>query len=283
MANSIDENITSILSLLVSHQELPDASIRDGLSGEELRRATSLSPEQINVAVALMKEAGLVDWYRTLGTAPYDFNRVMITPRGMYEYERQTRAVGSPQQDMSTLRPPAPIGSPYGFSDEDWETVSESKAKSGELRVVLGFQFSSTNYDSTQLVRNVESMFTRAVESYNADPQNLQVALEFRPLAAGYGEHLFNEIARDIISADIAIFDTSDLNANVMVEMGVALTWGIRVLPIKNRLCPKPPSDISGQTWAGYEESASRFVDPDHERKLLRVVERAARRKHKKP
>src|SRR2546425_1188080 len=77
----------------------------------------------------------------------------------------------------------------------------------------------------------------------------------FEPLAAGYGEHLFNEIARDVISADIAVFDTSDLNPNVMIEMGVALTWGVRVLLIKEKNCPKPPSDISGQTWADYEEN----------------------------
>jgi len=42
-------------------------------------------------------------------------------------------------------------------------------------------------------------------------------------LSAGYGRHLFNEIASDIISADIAVFEASDLNANVMIEIGVAL------------------------------------------------------------
>lgn len=96
------------------------------------------------------------------------------------------------------------------------------------------------------------------------------------------GEHLFNEIARDIISADIAIFDTSDLNPNVMVEMGVALTWGVGVLPIKHQDCPKPPSDISGQTWADYKNSAEAFSDIEHDQKLMRMVERAARKKAKK-
>lgn len=98
-------------------------------------------------------------------------------------------------------------------------------------------------------------------------------------MAAGYGEHLFNEIARDIISADIAVFETSDLNPNVMLEMGVALTWGIRVLPIKDEGCPRPPSDISGQTWADYRNSAAEFIDSEHHRKLIRMVERAARKK----
>jgi hypothetical protein len=284
MANSIDDNIDQILSLLAKRQKLPDASMRDGVSGEQLRIATSLSPNQVNVAVTLMKEAGLVEWYRTLGTAPFDFREVMLTPRGMYEYERRTQvpATAARVSDTATIIPPSPIGSPYGFSNEDWKSVSESKSKSEELRVVLGFQFTSTYYDSDTLAGNVKLMFEKAVDSYNAMPQSLVVALLFRPLAAGYGEHLFNEIARNIISADIAVFDTSDLNPNVMIEMGVALTWGIRVLPIKRHACPKPPSDISGQTWADYEESARHFIDLDHDRKMLRLVERAAREKGKK-
>lgn len=75
------------------------------------------------------------------------------------------------------------------------------------------------------------------------------------------------------------MFDASDLNPNVMLEMGVALTWGVRVLPIKEEKCPKPPSDISGQTWADYRDSGDKFVDSDHENKLFRMVERAARKK----
>jgi len=66
-----------------------------------------------------------------------------------------------------------------------------------------------------------------------------------------------------------------------MLEMGVALTWGIRILPIKMKDCLKPPSDISGQTWADYEDSAQVFVDPDHSKKMVRMVERAARKKQK--
>ncbi len=64
-----------------------------------------------------------------------------------------------------------------------------------------------------------------------------------------------------------------------MLEMGVALTWGIRVLPIKVHGSKKPPSDISGHTWADYLDSGSRFVDADHDRKMFRMVERAARKR----
>jgi len=65
------------------------------------------------------------------------------------------------------------------------------------------------------------------------------------------------------------------------LEMGVALTWGIRVLPIKASGRPSPPSDISGQTWVEYEASASRFLDGDHQAKIARMVQRALKKKGK--
>lgn len=143
----------------------------------------------------------------------------------------------------------------------------------------MGYQFTSNHYDSALLQQNVKTMFQNAVDRYNASAGALRTELSFRPLAAGYGEHLFNEIARDIIASDIAVFETSDLNPNVMLELGVALTWGIRVLPIKLNTQPPPPSDISGQTWAQYSDSASSFMDPDHPDKLVRMVERAIQKK----
>ena len=126
---------------------------------------------------------------------------------------------------------------------------------------------------------NVESMMRAAVYRYNSRSGRDQLSCEHKKLSAGYGEHLFNEIARDIIGADIAIFEVSDLNPNVMLEMGVALTWGVCVLPIKASGQPKPPSDVSGQTWADYTENGSAFADSEHDRKLDQMVERAIRKK----
>ncbi len=121
--------------------------------------------------------------------------------------------------------------------------------------------------------------FTAAVKRYNSEPGNDPVRLTLRSLRAGYGEHLFNEIARDVISSDITVFETSDRNSNVMLEMGVALTWGKRVLPIKKKGRPKPPSDVSGQTWADYDAATYRFVDENHDENLLAMVRRVLRRK----
>ena len=274
MAKSIQENAASILSTLAN--ESPEVEI----SGPKLQELTELTPAEINDAVTILEESGYVELFRYMGTTPFDFGEIVLRPRGRYEYERMTeKKAVSQTTEAEIFRPPVPVGSPYGFNDEDWEIVAEVKGRPGQLHVVFGFQFESTHYDTENLKQNVEEMFQNAVEAYNKLPDAATVELIFQPLAAGYGEHLFNEIVRDIISADIAVFDTSDLNPNVMLEMGVALTWGVRVLPIKEENCPEPPSDISGQTWVKYRGSGSEFVDSGHKNKLYRMVERAARKK----
>lgn len=270
-----------ILTVLAT-QEFDEMG-RKMLSPEKLREITSLTPAEINDAVMILNESGLVEILQAMGSAPYLFIGVQITPRGKYEYQsslKEKESTSVTKIISPTLqRAPTPVGSPYGFTDIDWEILSERKSKNDTLYVIMGFQFESSYYKRDNLLNNVNKMFERAVEGYNKKPTAIHVKLEFIPLAAGYGEHLFNEIARDIISADIAVFDTSDLNPNVMIEMGVALTWGVRVLPIRKSSCPKPPSDISGQTWAEYTEDGSRFGDADHDEKLIRMVERAARKK----
>lgn len=277
-----------ILRLLTKARE--QGKGRGELDGSIITEITGLEPHDVNDAVTLLHNSGYVEWVQYLETVDYDFAQVWVTPAGRMEGERLSSifaeplrlegkaAVEQPPKPAVTL-PPSPIGSPYGFSDEDWEHIAQVRSRTSELRVVLGYQFTSNHYDSDALQRNVGSMFEEAVDSYNLSRGALKTKLVYAPLAAGYGEHLFNEIAREIIASDIAVFETSDLNPNVMVELGVALTWGTRVLPIKRRDRPRPPSDISGQTWADYEDSAARFVDSDHAEKLLRVVQRAVAKK----
>ena len=286
---TLQETATTLLILLDKMRETtPEHPEAEGATLQEI---TGLSAHDINDAITILERSGYVEWRQYLGTAPYNFGRVWITPVGRYEAERASSVLAEPlpiatnSPDMTNSArgqvslPPTPIGSPYGFHDEDWEVIAEHKARSNQLIVVMGYQFKSSFYDTALLQSNIGEGFKRAVDTYNSQPGALPAVLDFRPLAAGYGEHLFNEIARDIIASDIAVFETSDMNPNVMVELGVALTWGIRVLPIKLQSQPKPPSDISGQTWADYEDNAARFIDPDHESKLVRMVDRAMRKK----
>jgi hypothetical protein len=281
MPASIADNAAALLKLLY------DGEQDQQWSGQELVRRTELTPAEINNAVAILEDYGYIEMMRFIGTAPFNFGYVEITPRGRYEVEhRRTVPATVPAViDASSVTsvhlsaPLTPVGSPFGFLDQDWEIVAARRGDANHLNVVLGCQFTSKHYDTSQLANNLRVWFERAVAAYNASPRAVQASVNFVPLHAGYGEHLFNEIARDIIAADIAVFDTSDLNPNVMLEMGVALTWGVRVLPIKKVGCAKPPSDVSGQTWADYEDNAARFADPEHEAKLVRMVERAVRKK----
>ena len=129
---------------------------------------------------------------------------------------------------MDSAQVRVPVGSPYGFSDEDWKIIASRRANRHDFHVVMGYQFVSEHYDSEALIANVKRLFDIIVADYNNLPNTPRVAPKFRALHAGPGGHLFNEIARDILSADIAVFETSDLNPNVMIELGVALTWGVR-------------------------------------------------------
>jgi len=278
MSNSVAENAEAILAALAA-QPRPEGADA-WVSGRTLSDITGLSPDSINDAATILVESGLAEWLQTLGSGPYNFSDVWITPRGRYEYENiQSASQQKGNSEITAIRSPIPVGSPFGFTDYDWELVAERKAQNDILYVVLGFQFKSTCYKTDELTVNILAMFDKSVMEYNKLTGSSPISLDFQSLAAGYGEHLFNDIARDIISADIAVFETSDQNPNVMIELGVALTWGVRVLPIKVQGCEHPPSDISGQTWADYVENGSEFIDPDHDRKLLRMVERAARKK----
>jgi hypothetical protein len=278
MSNEIQNTANSILSILAEQPRGEGANAE--LSGPKLAEITGFSPNQINDATTVLREAGLIEWLQILGTGSYDFSVVWITPRGRYEFERiKNQQAAQPTQTVLVNRPPSPVGSPFGFTDLDWEFVADRKSRSDTLYVVLGYKFESQYYTSDQLRTNVKNMFSNAVAEYNDRNPSYQITLDFHPLSAGYGEHLFNEIARNIISADIAVFETSDMNANVMIELGVALTWGIRVLPIKNKGLSSPPSDISGQTWVDYQDNASTFIDPEHDQKLISMIERAIGKK----
>ena len=276
MSDSIGENKRIVLTEL---SRLDDGGT-NYVSARDLQAITNLSPQQINDAVTLLVRDGFVEWVQTLGTGPFDFLDVTTTALGRYEIERMRQSsIDIDTEETGNIPPTVPIGSPYGFTEDHWRTVATRKSNTAVLYVVFGHQFSSEYYDTSSIRENIELMMQNAVDTYNGQMMSSRIELDFVSLAAGYGEHLFNEIARDIIAADIAIFETSDLNPNVMLEMGVALTWGVKVLPIKREDRPSPPSDISGQTWVNYQNNGEIFTDREHQNKLVSLISRVARRK----
>jgi DNA-binding MarR family transcriptional regulator len=288
MTNPIEENAVKIIMSLYEND--PDQNL--SFEGKDLVKFLGLSPNELNDAIDYLEDRGLIDRNNFLGTAPYKFGYVTLNSRGRYLYHEiisektileEDNSEKSSTHSESTIKviskQPLAAGSPFGFTDFDWEFVQEESSKQNIIKVVFGYQFKSEFYDSKILSQNVELNFQKAIKKYNEKGGKISVKLNYIPLAAGYGEHLFNQIARDIISSDIAVFETSDLNPNVMIEMGVALTWGKRVVPIKQKDRLSPPSDISGQTYLNYLDSGAIFESEDHDLKMIAMIERAIQKK----
>ena len=243
----IREDAAHVLSSIASYKPSEEQS-RRAIDGPLLQQITGLDPERLNNAVDLLDEGAFLKVQRAYMGGPFKFLAVILTSRGRLEAERLTEPKPSPADResgaASTGTPSAagpstlaatiyPVGSPYGFTGQDWASVTVDQKDPSRLIVCLGLQWESDFYDTSVVEGNVRSMFVRALE-VNASKTRLVVSLDFRKLKGGYGGHLFNEIARDIIASDIAVFETSDWNANVMIELGVALTWGKTILPIRD-------------------------------------------------
>lgn len=203
ISRTVEANAFYVLETLVSEQK--DETGRVTLHGTRLAELTALTPSEINDAVSILEESGMVESLKAIGTRPYTFYNVTLTSRGRYEYERhqstpQNTEIGEHRVAIS----PVPIGSPYGFTDEDWELVTTRKNDHTKIYIVFGFEFESSYYNRNSLAENIESMFADALHEYRKNDRSVSdVEIEFKTLAAGYGGHLFNEIACDIISSDI--------------------------------------------------------------------------------
>ncbi len=245
-----------------------------------LSRVTNLSRSDLSDAVDYLEDQGALEVLRELGNPSFVEVIPKARARFLYELMREvTDDTNAGTQQLLLERPLNPVGSPYGFTDEDWELIALRRKDKPTLYVVFGYQFESPSYETSRLIDNIKAHFMRSVATYNAQHPGNEIHLEFSTLAAGYGDHIFNQIARDIIGADIAIFDTSDLNPNVMIELGVALTWGVRILPIRDQSAADLPSDLSGQTWIRYQNSGSKMLDERFDEKLMQMIVRAVQKK----
>ena len=287
LERTIDNNIKYILEII--NEQPTDENGQVILNGQQIKDLTGLTPSEINDAIAILVENGFVETFNALGTHPYTFYSIKLTPKGKFAYQLRNKEKNQPENSKKVdtketfYRPIDPVGSPYGFTEDDWEEVYIKQHNNSIIYVVFGFQFESNFYNTETLKINIKTMFEESVQEYKKTINALDITLDFKYLAAGYGGHLFNRIASDIISSDIAVFDISDKNPNVMIELGVALTWGIRVLQIlSDSSSTRQPSDISGHTWTQYSNDGKKFLDPDHQEKLVNMIRRAAQSKQRR-
>ena len=86
MAKSIKENATIILECLATSPR--DSVGHADVNGDQIAGKTNLTAVEINDAVSILVNSGYAEWLQTMGTAPYIFHSVSITPIGRYEFER---------------------------------------------------------------------------------------------------------------------------------------------------------------------------------------------------
>lgn len=86
--SSVEENIRKVLAFLtaVSRDEAGYA----WTTGEPIAEATGLSPADINDAVRMLVESGQAKWLQALGSHPWQFTLVAVTPQGRMTYENAT-------------------------------------------------------------------------------------------------------------------------------------------------------------------------------------------------
>jgi len=124
--------------------------------------------------------------------------------------------------------------------------------KNKEIKIFVGYEFSSRSksYERTEL----ESMIENAVDSVKTDIHNVDLVLDCND--SKYGEPLLKEIIEKIKNCDIAIFEISDNNPNVMFELGIAYGIGKYIIILKNRKTIRKnpiPSDLRGIYRGEYE------------------------------
>ena len=154
------------------------------------------------------------------------------------------------------------------FEEEDFlsEDMSLSKKTVAKGYEVLHDQF-------------WKSIKEKFITKFGGISKTHSVEISFSRLRASHGKLVWQSILEKIKQADVLIFDiaqppatkgipeqevdikdvVSSFNANVLVEIGVALGWDKRVmLMCPSHLFDKVPSDLKGYLWTTYTGKISK-------------------------
>lgn len=166
----------------------------------------------------------------------------------------------------------------FFFDESALERIAKRRQAKSKVFIVFGYQFESQYYDSSELRKNISARLSR-LQNLFSDLDGLDFSLEFRPLKGGLGKHVFEDILVDIASADIAIFEVSDQNPNVFLEMGVALSHGVPIIPLRHKDSKRIPSDISGLMWVMYDDNGQIILDENFDFDLQILISNAKKKK----
>jgi hypothetical protein len=167
---------------------------------------------------------------------------------------------------------------PYGSTDFNSIYVFPNRKEENEISVVIGLQYISDYYNTNELIGNFKGYFEKSIEIYNKKNFKNKIDLYFEKLSGEYGKPLQKSIKEKITSSDIAIFEISDQNPNVMMEYGIAIGKNVCTLLIREKNSPKPTSNIR-ETWVDYVKSGEIIFDEDFNEKLEKMIIRVIDRK----
>ncbi len=117
--------------------------------------------------------------------------------------------------------------------------------------VFLGYQFKSNHYRSAIL----RDMVINATKEASGDLRAQNVSLRYDPVDQRKGDHISCEICEKIQKSIICIFEVSDQNPNVMMELGMALGVGRKVLLLRHQNGKEIPSDLKGLNRIEYSDN----------------------------
>jgi hypothetical protein len=125
--------------------------------------------------------------------------------------------------------------------------------KRRKVKIFVGYQIDSDYHNLVDLKNAVATV--KSIVEGQIDV-NLEIQYgEFVP-----GKFLFNEVLNAIKECEIAIFDISENNPNVLIEVGLAYGNNKHVVLLKNELSNekfKVPSDISAFIYVPYKDNKS--------------------------
>ena len=75
---TIEENMYKVLEALANKPR--EEGDYQYVTNEELQKLTGLNTNELNDAVTMLVDNSYLEWRRYMGTAPYNFHSVNITP-----------------------------------------------------------------------------------------------------------------------------------------------------------------------------------------------------------
>jgi hypothetical protein len=145
------------------------------------------------------------------------------------------------------------------------------------VRIVYAYDWNMLS-DNPSLINNEVTSVTRDIE------KEYLVKFSFRSLGAKDGS-IYCDICRQIKSADVALFDLSTYNLNVILELGLAIGVGTYVFLLRSRHCQQRPgslSDLNGILEYRFSRRSGRLTfQADFRRSLRSKLRLAAKRRMK--